>query len=204
MADVSTLFWDVGGVLLTNGWDGASRRRAVEEFGLGWDEFEERHDLVVTDFEKGRISLDEYLRCTVFHRDRSFSEDAFKDFVFAQSKPYAATLAIVERLARDRKYLLATLNNESLELNLYRIERFGLRDHFDLFLSSSFLGVMKPEEEIYRVALNVTQRDPANCVFIDDRELNLECAARQGIRTIHYQNPEQLRRDLGELGIEPH
>ena len=204
MADISALFWDVGGVLLTNGWDRASRRRAAEEFDLGWDEFQERHDLVVTDFERGRISLDEYLRCTVFHRDRSFTAEAFKDFMFAQSKPHAATLAIVERFARDRKYMLATLNNESLELNLYRIEKFGLRDYFDLFLSSSFLGVMKPEEAMYRLALHVTQRDPANCVFIDDRELNVERAALVGIRAIHYQSPEQLRHDLQELGVEPH
>ncbi len=204
MADISALFWDVGGVLLTNGWDRASRRRAAEEFDLGWDEFQERHDLVVTDFERGRISLDEYLRCTVFHRDRSFTAEAFKDFMFAQSKPHAATLAIVERFAGDRKYMLATLNNESLELNLYRIEKFGLRDYFDLFLSSSFLGVMKPEEAMYRLALHVTQRDPANCVFIDDRELNVERAALVGIQAIHYQNPEQLRHDLQELGVEPH
>lgn len=204
MADISALFWDVGGVLLTNGWDRASRRRAAEEFDLCWDEFQERHDLVVTDFERGRISLDEYLRCTVFHRDRSFTAEAFKDFMFAQSKPHAATLAIVERFARDRKYMLATLNNESLELNLYRIEKFGLRDYFDLFLSSSFLGVMKPEEAMYRLALHVTQRDPANCVFIDDRELNVERAALVGIRAIHYQSPEQLRHDLQELGVEPH
>ena len=204
MADISALFWDVGGVLLTNGWDRASRRRAAEEFDLGWDEFQERHNLVVTDFERGRISLDEYLRCTVFHRDRSFTAEAFKDFMFAQSKPHAATLAIVERFAGDRKYMLATLNNESLELNLYRIEKFGLRDYFDLFLSSSFLGVMKPEEAMYRLALHVTQRDPANCVFIDDRELNVERAALVGIRAIHYQSPEQLRHDLQELGVEPH
>ncbi len=204
MADISALFWDVGGVLLTDGWDRASRRQAAEEFGLSWDEFQGRHDLVVTDFERGRISLDEYLRCTVFHRDRSFTAEAFKDFMFAQSKPHAATLAIVERFAGDRKYMLATLNNESLELNLYRIEKFGLRDYFDLFLSSSFLGVMKPEEAMYRLALHVTQRDPANCVFIDDRELNVERAALVGIRAIHYQSPEQLRHDLQELGVEPH
>lgn len=203
MADISALFWDLGGVLLTNGWDRASRRRAAEEFGLSWGEFQERHDLVVTDFEKGRISMDEYLRCTVFHRDRSFSAAEFKNFMFAQSKPNSATLKIVERLARDGKYLLATLNNESLELNLYRIERFSLRNHFDLFLTSSFLGVMKPEEAIYRLALNITQHDPANCVFIDDREQNLERAALMGIRTIHYRNPEQLHHDLRALGVEP-
>ena len=204
MSEVSAVFWDVGGVLLTNGWDRDSRRRAAETFGLDWDEFQDRHELVVKDFEMGRISLDEYLRCTVFFRERSFTVDTFKDFMFAESKPHPPTLAIVESLAQEGKYLLATLNNESLELNLYRIEKFGLRDYFDLFLSSSFLGVMKPEEAMYRLALHVTQRDPANCVFIDDRELNVERAALVGIRAIHYQSPEQLRHDLQELGVEPH
>ena len=78
MAEITTLFWDVGGVLLTNGWDRAARRRAAEQFHLDWEEFEDRHDLVVTDFEKGRLTLDEYLQRTVFYRSRSFSQDDFK------------------------------------------------------------------------------------------------------------------------------
>ncbi len=201
MAEPSALFWDVGGVLLTNGWDRQARRHAAQEYDLDWEELQDRHELVINDFETGRISLDQYLACTVFHRDRGFARDEFTQFMFAQSEAHPETLAIVEQLAGNGTYLLATLNNESLELNRYRIERFGLRNHFDLFLSSCFLGVAKPEEAIYRMALHVTQREPEACVFIDDRALNVERAAALGIRTIHYQDPKQLRRELESLGV---
>ena len=202
MAEITTLFWDVGGVLLTNGWDREARRRAAEQFHLDWEEFEDRHDLVVADFEKGLLTLDEYLRRTVFHRSRAFSQDDFKTSIFTQSQPLPEVLALVERLASSGKYLMATLNNESLELNLYRIEQFRLRDYFVAFFSSCFLGVKKPERGIYRLASQITQRALEECLFIDDRALNLECAQLLGMRTVHYQNPAQLRRELQEHGID--
>ena len=202
MAEITTLFWDVGGVLLTNGWDREARRRATEQFHLNWEEFEDRHDLVVADFEKGLLTLDEYLRRTVFYRSRAFSQDDFKTSIFTQSQPLPEVLALVERLASSGKYLMATLNNESLELNLYRIEQFRLRDYFVAFFSSCFLGVKKPERGIYRLASQITQRALEECLFIDDRALNLECAQLLGMRTVHYQNPAQLRRELQEHGID--
>ncbi len=147
--------------------------------------------------------MKEYLDRTVFYRPRTFSQQDFKDYLFSLSQPCAETLAVLERLAQSKKYLLATLNNESLDLNQYRIERFGLRKYFDVFFSSCFLGVKKPDEAIYRLALRMTQRSPEECLFIDDRELNLECARNGvGMRTLHFQGPAQLRRELRELGIE--
>ncbi len=202
MAEITTLFWDVGGVLLTNGWDREARRRAAEQFHLDWEEFEDRHDLVVADFEKGLLTLDEYLRRTVFYRSRAFSQDDFKTSIFTQSQPLPEVLALVERLASSGKYLMAALNNESLELNLYRIEQFRLRDYFVAFFSSCFLGVKKPERGIYRLASQITRRALEECLFIDDRALNLECAQLLGMRTVHYQNPAQLRRELQEHGID--
>jgi len=203
MAKTSALFWDVGGVLLSNGWDKPSRRKAVEKFKLEWEEFEDRHELVVTAFETGQIRLKEYLERTVFYRPRTFNQQDFKDYLFSLSQPCAETLAVLERLAQSKKYLLATLNNESLDLNQYRIERFGLRKYFDVFFSSGFLGVKKPDEAIYRLALQITQLPPEECLFIDDRALNLECARNcVGMRTIHFQDPAQLQRELRELGIE--
>jgi putative hydrolase of the HAD superfamily len=203
MAKISALFWDVGGVLLSNGWDKPSRRKAVEKFKLEWEEFEDRHELVVAAFETGQIGLKEYLDRTVFYRPRTFSEKDFKDYLFSLSQPCAETLTVLERLAQSKKYLLATLNNESMDLNQYRIERFGLRKYFDVFFSSCFLGVKKPDEAIYRLALQITQFPPEECLFIDDRALNLECARNcVGMRTMHFQNPAQLQRELRELGIE--
>lgn len=202
MAEITALFWDVGGVLLTNGWDRAGRRRAADRFALDWEDFQDRHELLSSDFETARLSLDEYLQRTVFYRSRPFSRDEFKDFMFSQSQPQQETLTIVEHLARSNRCLMATLNNESLELNLYRIKQFGLREYFDAFFSSCFLGVRKPECGIYRLASQITQQPPEQCLFIDDRPLNLECARPLGMHTIHYENPEQLRQGLQQHGIE--
>ena len=201
MAEITTLFWDVGGVILSNGWDRVSRRQAAERFDLAWEDFEERHQEVSALFETGRLSLEEYLEWTVFHVPRSFTRDEFKAFMFAQSQPHPEALAVLAEVARTGRYLLGTLNNESLELNRYRIQHFGLREYFTVFFSSCFLGVKKPDEAIYRIALQVTQREPAECVFIDDRALNLECARELGMHTIHYQNADQLRAELRRLGV---
>jgi len=201
MAEITTLFWDNGGVILTNGWDRDSRRLAVEKFHLDWEDFEDRHELVLDAFETGAMSLDDYLKRTVFYRPRSFTPDDFKKFMFDQSQPFPDSLAFTGELARSRKYLMAALNNESLEINEYRIKTFRLRDYFEAFFASCYLGVRKPDAGIYKLALKITQREPGECVLIDDRGLNLECARELGMNTIQYKNLAQLREDLARLGV---
>ena len=198
---ITAIFSDVGGVLGTNGWDHAGRQKVVEHFGIGWQEFEERHELVVNFFELGRLGLSEYLERTVFYRRRQFTPEQFQDAMFALSKPFPDSVNLFKGLAHTQRYFLATLNNESLELNLHRIETFGLRELFSVFFSSCFLGLKKPDDAIYRMALKLTQRAPQECLFIDDRELNLERAAQCGIRTLHCQEPRQLESRLHEAGI---
>ena len=202
MAEISALFWDVGGVLLTNGWDRHGRERAARKFSLDWEDFEDRHELVVGRFETGRLSLDRYLDRTIFYRERNFAKDVFKLHMFDQSKPIDGTLDVAARLAHSGRYMMATLNNESRELNLYRIEHFELRKNFSLFMSSCFLGVKKPEDEMFRLALDLTQREPEECLFIDDRQINLECAERLRLRTLHFKNAAQLEKDLHNLGLK--
>ena len=202
MAEVTAIFWDLGGAVLTNGWGRADRRRAAEHFHLDWEDFQDRHDMVTSDFETGRMTLEEYLKQTVFYRPRPFGEDQFRSFMFEQSQGQPETMGIVKGLARSGKYLMATLNNESMELNLHRIEKFQLRDYFAAFFSSCFLGVKKPERPIYRLASQITQRNPEECLFIDDRVLNLECAQTLGMRTIHFRNATQLRQELQTHGVK--
>jgi putative hydrolase of the HAD superfamily len=189
-------------VLGTNGWDHGERRAAAQEFGLDLVEFESRHEFLAAALDTAQLTQDQYLDRTVFYRERPFSREAFRDFMFNQSKPYPDALQVMRRLAASGKYLMVTLNNESAELNLHRIQAFGLRDIFKLFLSSCFLGVRKPDEAIYQLALRLTQQEPARCVFIDDRALNLECARREGMQTIQFQSATQLEQDLGALGAE--
>ncbi len=201
MPDVKVLLFDVGGVLLTNGWDREARRLACKRFDLDWEDFQDRHEFVAPDFETGKLTITEYLRRTVFYRERSFAEAEFVDFMKAQSEAMPESLALLADLASSGKYVLATLNNESRELNDHRIETFGLREYFSVFMSSCYLGMKKPEEDIYRVAVDITQHRPEQCVFIDDRELNLECADRAGITPVHFKNADQLRISLRELGV---
>lgn len=202
MPMISAVFSDVGGVLLTNGWDRSARRRLVEEFRLDGEDFEDRHQLLSAALDTGQLELDAYLDRTVFCRPRCFSKQAVRNFMFGQSHAFPETLELIARLVQSRTLLLATLNNESRELNLYRIEKFGLRNLFAVFFSSCFLGVQKPHERIYRVALDLSQRAPDECVFIDDRPLNLECARRLGLHTIQFLSTAQLERDLRSLGVE--
>jgi putative hydrolase of the HAD superfamily len=201
MTKISALFWDNGGVILTNGWDRHARQRAVNKFHLDWTEFEDRHELVLNAFETGELSLDDYLKRTVFYRPRSFALEDFKRFMFEQSQALPEALAFASALARRNEFLMAALNNESLEINEYRIATFTLRNYFDIFLSSCYLRVRKPDPEIYRLALKITQRAPAECILIDDRALNLECAHELGINTILYQNVGQLRDELARCGV---
>jgi putative hydrolase of the HAD superfamily len=190
-------------VLGTNGWDHGERRAAAQQFGLDLVEFESRHELVAAALDTTQLTLDQYLDRTVFYRERPFTRDSFRSFMFSQSKPYPDSLQVMNRVTSSScKYLLATLNNESAELNAYRIQAFGLGEIFKLFLSSCYVGVRKPDAAIYQLALRLTQQEPTRCVFIDDRPLNLECAAREGMKTIQFRNAAQLEHDLRALGVQ--
>ena len=202
MPEIRAIFWDVGGVLLTNAWDRTERMAALEHFRLDEEEFHSRHEMVVSSFERGKISLDEYLERTVFYRNRPFTREQFRDYMFSLSQPMPEVLAFARALADSGKYFMGTINNESRELNLHRIEKYGLRGIFRLFVSSCFVGLRKPESGIYRLAIETTQISPEQCCFIDDRALNLECAGKLGMRTIQMQTLKQLREELGRLGVQ--
>ncbi|HYL63648.1 MAG TPA: HAD family phosphatase [Candidatus Methylomirabilis sp.] len=202
MSSITTLFWDIGGVILTNGWDRGSRRDAATAFNLDWEDFEDRHDLSFPAFDSGQITLDEYLDRTLFYRQRPFTREEFTAFMFAQSTEYPEARAILSAAARAGKYFIGAINNEPLELNQYRIEAFHLRRDFLVFFSSCYVHSRKPEEHIFRFALEVTQRPPEECIFIDDRALNLESPRRLGMAVIQYENADQLRSELGAHGVE--
>jgi putative hydrolase of the HAD superfamily len=196
---VRTLFWDVGGVLLTNAWDHEERERAVENFQLQKVDFEARHKEVVTMFEEGKISLDQYLDRTVSYQARKFSKEEFKSYMFSLSRPKTEVLEFARSLAG--KYLMATINNESREMNEYRIKQFGLSQVCDLFVSSCYVGMRKPDEKIYRVALDMIQKTPDECCFIDDRPANIDGAAKVSMRTVLMRDSAQLKKDLQSLGV---
>ncbi len=200
MAAPTHVFFDIGGVLGTNGWDTEQRASAAAEFGLD-GEFDARHREIAGDWELGRLSADEYLDIAVFYEPRPFSRETFFEWMKRQSRPFEESVALARRLADAGKVSLFTLNNESAELNQHRIETFGLADIFDAFFSSCWLGVRKPTPRIYTVALAAAQAPPADSLFIDDRAQNLGPAAARGMRTILYRDPAQLEAALAREGL---
>jgi putative hydrolase of the HAD superfamily len=201
MPQIRAVFWDVGGVLMTNAWDHTQRMAAMEHFRLDEEEFHARHEMLVSSFERGKITLDEYLDRTIFYRTRSFTRETFREYMFSLSQPFPEVLEFARELAGSGKYFMGTINNESRELNLDRIQKCGLREIFRVFVSSCFVGLRKPESDIYRLALEITQIAPEESCFVDDRSLNLESAAKMGMATIRMQTIEQLKADLGKLGV---
>ncbi|HKI86432.1 MAG TPA: HAD-IA family hydrolase [Thermoanaerobaculia bacterium] len=196
-----TILWDVGGVLLSNGWDHLARGRAVRTFDLEGDDFEARHQRVVEAFECGRIGLNDYLDRTVFWKERRFSRGDFRDFMLSQSEAQPAALDLASRVARLGRARMVTANNESLELNRYRISSFGLDEIFESFFSSCYLGVRKPDSRFFSAVGGILGKDLEGCVFIDDREENVSAARSAGLETIHFSGTRQLERELRALGV---
>ena len=202
MATITTILWDVGGVLLTNGWDRKGRAAVLSQFGLDRDTFEERHEMSNDAWEKGLITVEEYLRKTVFYEARDFSPSDFLEAMKAQSQVLPdSALGILANLAASDSLFLGMVNNEARELNDYRFDKFNLRKYFKIFVSSCYVGLRKPHPEIFKMALDVVQVSADSVVFVDDRSGNVDAANSVGIHGIRYQGSEQLKAELEKLGV---
>ena len=195
------VFFDIGGVLGTNGWDHEQRARALQKFGVEDEDFEHRHHQVVSEFETGAMSLEEYLDVTVFYTPRLFSREDFELYMLSLSEPNPYSIQVAKHLAAAGRVRLMTMNNESAVLNVYRIDRFGLKGIFQTFLSSCSLGCRKPQRLFFERGLGIAQADAASSLLIDDRDQNLAPAAALGMHTIHFTDPESLAHDLVGYGV---
>lgn len=193
------LFFDIGGVLLTNGWDHSERRLAAERFGLDRGEFEERHRAVSALHETGRISLDDYLRFAVFYTARPFTPADFKEFMFSRSEPRMGMIELVREIREKHSVRTASLNNEGRELNAYRIRKFRLDEIIDVFISSCFVHTQKPDPGMFLVALDFTQALPERSIYIEDRSTNLEVAASLGFNCVRCTDYRTTRDAVFEL-----
>lgn len=200
-ARVTTLFLDIGNVLLTNGWDRRMRLRAAERFRLDHDEMNERHHLTFDTYEEGKLRLDEYLERVIFYEPRPFSREDFKDFMFSQSQPFPDMIDLIRRLKARYHLKVAVVSNEGRELTEYRIAKFRLADFIDFFISSCFVHCRKPDADIYRIALDIAQV-AADCVaYVEDRPMFVDVARGLGIRGIVHRGFESTRGALAAMGL---
>lgn len=200
--EIRAIYWDIGGVLLTNGWDHEERARVLAQFAIPRDEYESRHEEANDRWEKGELSDEAFLKQTVFFKERSFTPAEFIEAVRAQSKWLPGGAKNVIAALRQRNCLkMAMLNNESGPLNDFRIETFGLAQYFDGFFCSAYLGMRKPDPRIFRAGAEMLHVTPEECAFVDDRENNCAAAAGVGMHAIQYKGEEQLTKALDALGV---
>jgi putative hydrolase of the HAD superfamily len=198
---VTTIFTDLGAVLLTNGWDRGSRKKAIAHFNLDPEETQERHHLTFDTYEVGKITLDEYLNRVVFYKKRSFTRLEFGRFMFDQSKPFDDMIQLVKNLKKKYRLRIAVVSNEGRELAEYRIKKFMLNDFVDFFIVSSFVHFRKPDADIFRVALDTAQVNPKQVVYIEDRPMFVQVAEKLGIRGLHHIDYATTLKKLENLGL---
>ena len=202
MVPVTTLFLDVGGVLLTNGWDQHARKRAAMKFNLELGEMEDRHHLTFDTYEEGKLTLDEYLARVVFYQKRPFTQAQFKRFMFAQSKPYPEMIALVVQLKALHRLRIAVVSNEGRELNEYRIRKFKLDEFVDSFISSCFVHIRKPDVDIFRLALDIAQAPARQVVYIENTPMFVTIAEGLGIRSVLHTDYRSTCAKLASIGLQ--
>lgn len=198
---ITSVFLDIGGVLLSNGWDHHARRRAAEHFKLDFAEIEERHHITDDTYEEGKLSLHDYLTRLVFYRDRLFTRSQFRNFMFAQSTPFPEMLKLAARLKGNHGLKITVVSNEGRELNAYRIRKFKLDQFVDSFVSSCFVHIRKPDEDIFRLALDISQARAEQVVYIENTAMFVQIAESMGIHSILHTDYATTRAKLADFGL---
>jgi putative hydrolase of the HAD superfamily len=198
---ITTLFLDIGGVLLTNSWDQKTRKLAAEKFSLDYDEMNERHHLTFDTYEEGKLTLDDYLDRVIFYQERPFSQQEFLTFLYGQFCIFPEMIDLIRSLKSHHHLQVAAVSNEGREFTMYRVQQFKLRSFIDFFISSCFVHSRKPDQDVYRMALDIAQVRPEQVVYIDDRSMFVEVAKKMGIEGIVHANYETTRKALEGFGL---
>jgi len=198
----TTLFLDIGGVMLSNGWGHESRKSAADVFNLDFNDMNDRHHVIQVTYEEGKITLSEYLKRVVFYRKRSFTIDQFRDFMFSQSTPRIEMIKYIKQLKDKNNLKIAVVNNEGRELNEHRIMKFKLNQFVDFFISSCFVHFRKPDADIFRIALDIAQVSVENVIYIEDMQMFVDVASDLGIRSIHHTDYKSTLSELSSLGLK--
>ena len=199
---ITTLFLDIGDVLLSNGWGHESRQAAAKAFDLDYGEMQSRHKLLMATFEEGKLTLSEYFDKVIFYKERPFTAEKFQEFMFAQSTPDKDMIELMRQLKEKYHLKIAAVSNEARELNDYRINKFQLNQFVDFFISSCFVHIRKPDVDIFRLALDIAHVLPENVLYIDDTQMFVDIARDLGIRSIHHTDCKSTLLELASLGLK--
>jgi len=198
---INTVFVDIGGVLLSSGWDSRCVKDSVKYFGIEEEEVLLRHSDVSSLYYCGKLSLDEYIKYVVFYTDRNFGMDEYKEYVLGKSEAHEDMIKYIKFLRGHFRLKVVALNNEGPELNSFRIKKFKLKELIDTFISSAYLKLCKPDPEFYKIALDISGAEPDEVLYIEERELMATVAGRLGIKSILHRDYKSTRKEIERLGF---
>jgi putative hydrolase of the HAD superfamily len=119
----------------------------------------------------------------------------------SQSHPHEATIEHFKMLKAKYNLKIGAVSNEGRELSEYRIRKFELNTWIDFFVASAFVHLRKPDEDIFKLALAISQVPAENCAYVDDRHLFVEVAQKLGIRSIHHVALSNTSVELEAMGL---
>ncbi len=198
---ITTLFLDIGGVLLSNGWGHESRRAAAEFFHLDYDELQARHKLLMGIYEEGKLSISAYLDQVIFYEERPFSADEFQAFMFGCTTPHEDMIALIRQLKMKYHLKIGVVNNEAKELNEYRIRKFKFNEFVDFYISSCYVHMRKPDPDMFRLALDISQVLPQHILYLEDEMMHVSTAKSLGINGIKHNNFLNTSNELAGFGL---
>jgi putative hydrolase of the HAD superfamily len=198
---ITTLFLDIGGVLLTNGWGKEQRSNVIKHFGLDHNEVDERHHLTFDTYEEGKLTLKEYLDRVIFYEPRKFTIEEFTQSMMDQSAAYPHSIEYFTGLKKRFNLKVIALSNEGRELNAYRIKKFKLNRLFDAFVSSSYVHMRKPDADIFQMAIDISHSQPKASIYIDDRPMFVQVATSLDMNGIHYKDLKTVKKKLKKFGL---
>jgi putative hydrolase of the HAD superfamily len=198
----TVLYSDIGGVLGTNGWDTDLRRRLCEHFAIDFEEIESKHHLMFDSYERGYLTMNDYLRYVFFDRSRPFTVADVREFTFSQSVAWPTNIAFFNNIKQRNALKVGLISNEGEGITEHRVGKFGLRDLADFIIVSHYVHMRKPDKAIWHLALNIAQATPGEAIYIDDRNMFANVAREIGFTAIHHTSLENTRDRLAALGLQ--
>jgi putative hydrolase of the HAD superfamily len=158
--------------------------------------------LVWDTYQTGKLTLAEYLDWVIFDRTRPFSRAQFRRFMLDQSKPYPEMIALITQLKVQNGLKIAVVSNEGRELNAYRIAKFRLGSFVDFFISSCFVGLLKPDADIFRLALDIAQVPAGLTAYIENTPMFAQVAQGLGIKGVLHTDYASTATALASFGLQ--
>ena len=198
---IKAILFDLGGVLVSDVFTILDVQMAKEAGVSPKDIYSIRRNHW-TEYELGKISGVEFMGRILRALDLRLDPAEMLTKTFSLIKADKKIVDLVAKIKACGKFKLGVLSNNSKEWSQYSKDVLGLGKYFDSWVVSCDLGIKKNQKEIYIAAAKSLRLAPEECLFIDNKESNVEGAKLVGMKALHFSGKPKLLAQLKEIGID--